>query len=148
MEDKKTWIIALLLVILVAASGWLLYRHYNSAGTADGQRAIDTVEQLKQSNQSAMDDNSTAGGDISAAQIQIESAQSELNGASTDIDNARQSVDSLQESVGNSADTIDDSAKLLDELDASIKQSKANVTAERNIIESVNSGNKTNGASR
>lgn len=145
--DKKI-IIAIVLAILIGfASGWFLCRHYDTTEQSNGDSAISTVEQLESNNESASDDNSTAGTYIESAQGEIESAQSELQSASTNVDDARQSVSDLKESINNSTGTTSDISGLLDQLDASIRASKDNIATERNIINSVDGSNKTDGTS-
>lgn len=129
--DKKTWIIAVLLVVLVASGGWLLYRHYNSAGTADGRSAIDTVEQIERNDKSA-------GHDVDNAADQIKSAQSELDRAGTDVDDAQQSADRLQESVQSNQDTIGECNNL-------VESGRAGIAAERSIIANVDQANQGTG---
>jgi peptidoglycan hydrolase CwlO-like protein len=147
VENKSNGIIIVLVIGLIALCVFL-YGHYQSAGTADGRSAISTMEQLKQNNKSAMDDNITARGNISSAQDKIQSAQSELDRANANIDNARQSVSELQRTNNDNTTQLDAISGELDKLDASIRESKQNVTTERSIVSTVENANKTNGTSR
>lgn len=133
-DNKKTMLICCLLVLVVFACGWLLYRHYNAAGTSTGNNAINTVQSTERDNQSARHD-------INAATGEIESAQSELNAAGTDLDAATESVIRLQGSSQSDKKTISECNSL-------VESGRGNIEEARGIFEAVDSANKTDGASR
>ena len=134
MENKTHFFICLLLVLAVAAGGWLLYRHYNAVERSAGSNAIDTVQSIK-------DDNQSAGHDVDTATNQIGSAESELDGAITDVDNATNTVGQLQESVNSNQDTIAECNDL-------ITAGHANTAKASSIFADIDSANKTDGTSR
>lgn len=132
MENEKGYIMYGIIAILIIASlCWIGYRHYNSAATADGRSAIDTVEQVKRNDKSARHD-------VDNAADQIESAQSELDAAGTDLDNAAESVDQLQESVKSDQDTIGECNDL-------VESGRADIATERSIIADVDQANQGTG---
>jgi len=109
-----------IVILIVAACGWLLYRHYNSIGQSDSNTINSTIQQAESDNQSAR-------ADVGSAADQIESAQSKLDSAATDLDNAQQSVDSLQ------TDNSDDQA-VIDQCNDLVASSRDNLAAAREIL--------------
>lgn len=132
--NKKTMLICCLLVLVVFAFGWLLFRHYRNAGTATGHDATVTIQQIEGDNQSARHD-------INESSSQIGLAQEELNKSIDGINAATDTVNQLQ-------DSVDDNERTLDECQQLISDSRGDIEEARKILADIDSTNQTTGASR
>ena len=130
-EHKKRPIyIACVLIVIIAAVGYLLCRHHDRAA-GNGSNAVITIQQIKDDNQSARDDIKSAG-------KQIGDAKQGIDRAITGIDNSLQSVERLKESTAENARKIDDCRNLVGE-------GRRNLEEASRILGDINKTNKING---
>lgn len=104
---KRPIYIACVLIVIIAAVGYLLCRHHDRAA-GNGSNAAVTIQQVKDDNQSARDD-------IKSARDKIGDAKQGIDGTITRIDDSLQSIERLQESTAENARKIDDCRNLVGE---------------------------------
>ena len=122
--------IACVLIVIVAAVGYLLCRHHDRAA-GNGSDAVITIQQVKDDNQSARDD-------ISNARNQIRDSKQGIDGTITRIDDSLQSIERLKESTAENAREIDDCRNLVGE-------GRRNLEEASRILRNIDEANQING---
>ena len=116
--------IAVILVCLVFASGWLLCRYYDHTAAADGADVTRTVQSVKDDNQRARDS--------------IGTASEQIRQAGQQLDNVTDSIDAGQRTVDENKAIIDDSRQL-------IESSKRSLETAESILRDIDRANQISG---
>ena len=116
--------IAVILVCLVFASGWLLCRYYDHTAAADGADVARTVQSVKDDNQRARDS--------------IGTASEQIRQAGQQLDNVTDSIDAGQRTVDENKAIIDDSRQL-------IESSKRSLETAESILRDIDRANQISG---
>ncbi len=103
--------VAVILVCLVFASGWLLCRHYDRTAAADGADVTRTVQSVKDDNQRARDS--------------IGTATEQIRQAGQQLDNVTDSIDAGQRTVDENKAIIDDSRQLIESSQRSLETAES-----------------------
>lgn len=127
---KRPIYIVCVLIVIIAAVGYLLCRHHDHAAGNSSDAAV-TIQQIKDDNQSARDD-------ISNARSQIRDSKQGIDGTITRIDESLQSIERLQESTAENARKIDDCRNLVGE-------GRRNLEEASRILRDVDKANQING---
>ena len=127
---KRPLYIACVLIVIVAAVGYLLCRHYDHTAGNSGN-AVVTIQQIKDDNQSARDDIKSAGD-------KIRESTEDIDGTIARIDDSLQSIERLQESTAENARKIDDCRNLVGE-------GRRNLEEASRILRDVDKANQING---
>ena len=95
--------IAVILVCLVFASGWLLCRYYDRTAAADGADVTRTVQSVKDDNQRARDSIGTATEQIRQAGQQLDSVTDSIDAGQRTVDENKAIIDDSSLSQANEA---------------------------------------------
>ena len=85
-QNKKNIVVACVLLCVVIAGGWLVYRYYNHSAERENRNVVNTV-------QSVEDDNQRARDNINTATEQIRQARQQLDVVTRAIDDSQRTVD-------------------------------------------------------
>ena len=127
---KRPLYIACVLIVIIAAVGYLLCRHHDRAAGNGGNAAV-TIQQIKDDNQSARDDIKSAGD-------KIRESAADIDGTITRIDDSLQSIERIQKSTAENTREIDDCRNLVGE-------GRRNLEEASRILRDIDKENQING---
>ena len=112
---KKGIGLAVMLCIIVAAFGWLLFRYYAHRANSDSNDAIRTVQQVERDNKSARDANTEADSLNESVGAELDAGQADLNNATESVGRLQNSSNERTELIGTAKEGLADSQRLIDE---------------------------------
>lgn len=109
--------IAVILVCLVFASGWLLCRHYGRTAAADGADVTRTVQSVKDDNQRARDSIGTASEQIRQAGQQLDSVADSIDAGQRTVDENKAIIDDSRQLIESSKRSLETAESILRDID-------------------------------
>lgn len=108
--------LAVILVCLVFASGWLLCRYYDRAA-ADGADVTRTVQSVKDDNQRARDSIGTAAEQIRQAGQQLDSVADSIDAGKRTVDENKAVIDDSRQLIESSKRSLETAESILRDID-------------------------------
>ena len=99
-QNKKNIVVACVLLCVVIAGGWLVYRYYNHSAERENRNVVNTVQSVEDDNQRARDNINTA----------IDDSQRTVDENKAVINDSRQLIESSQRK-------LEQAKRIFDEID-------------------------------
>ena len=109
--------VAVILVCLVFAGGWLLCRKYDRTTAADGADVTRTVQSVKDDNQRARDSIGTAAEQIRQAGQQLDSVADSIDAGKRTVDENKAVIDDSRQLIESSKRSLETAESILRDID-------------------------------
>lgn len=109
--------VAVILVCLVFAGGWLLCRKYDCTAAADGADVTRTVQSVKDDNQRARDSIGTAAEQIRQAGQQLDSVADSIDAGKRTVDENKAVIDDSRQLIESSKRSLETAESILRDID-------------------------------